>query len=158
MRKLFTRASLSLPLSLSLFSRTLSTAGCERPNSVATTARDHAAAPTWWLDWRRFLFFLERRLREFFPPEIAHRRNPSSSFPSLLLSSPSSLCLSPHHPVRRLDPGLPDRRQSGSEPDRAKGQSPQQRRSDGEENREAADAAVERPEMRLPEPVLGVFE
>ena len=60
--------------------------------------------------------------------------------------------------MRRLDPGLPDRRQSGSEPDRAKGQSPQQRRSDGEENREAADAAVERPEMRLPEPVLGVFE
>lgn len=59
--------------------------------------------------------------------------------------------------MRRLDPRLPDRGQSSSEPDRAKGQSPEQRRSDGEDYSDGAYAAVERPEVRLPEPVLEFF-
>lgn len=103
------------------------------------------------------LFFGKKEV-EFF--EIA-RRNPRSIF-SLLLPFALFLSLilcpsSSHHPMRRLDPRLPGSGQASGEPDRAKGQGPEQRRSNGEENRGGADAAVERPEMRLPEPVLEFF-
>ena len=108
-----------------------------------------------------FCFIWKKEL-SFPPPVRSPVEIPALSFPSFLLLSPPpsplslslSLCPSSHHPVRRLDPRLPDRGQSSSEPDRAKGQGPEQRRSDGEENCGAADAAVERPEVRLPEPVL----
>ena len=156
--------SLGTTLSLSLLLSISFLVPCQLPGERAP-----AAWPRWRETTRRrrpgggdVLFYLEKRV-EFSPPREIARRNPRSIF-SLLpfafssslssLSLSLSLCPSSHHPVRRLDPRLPDRGQSSSEPDRAKGQGPEQRRSDGEENCGAADAAVERPEVRLPEPVL----